>query len=237
MFARAFLLSLAAAAVHGDDGFVLSLLQDPLAVCLDGSPGGFYLRPGLGPGASTWLIEMEGGGWCTSVNDCIGRSKGPIGSSSSWPPRGCPSMDGGSNGMLSSDCAQNPHFCNATGVHMNYCDGASFSSAAGATPVGGGVTLHFSGAFIFNATIAALLKAGLSSATSVILKGCSAGGLGVYLHCDLFSEMLAAAGVAAKVVCMPDAGSRARARAAPAPREGAHPPASPPLPLPKAFFA
>ncbi len=40
----------------------------------------------------------------------------------------------------------------------------------------------------------------------MILKGCSAGGLAVYLHCDLFAEMLAATGSKARVVCMPDAG-------------------------------
>ena len=103
-----------------DDGFSLHLLADPKALCLDGSPGGFYFRPGVAQGASTWLLEMEGGGWCTSVSDCQGRAKTAIGSSKSWPPTGIPGMDGGANGMLSSDCAKNPHFCNATGVHMNY---------------------------------------------------------------------------------------------------------------------
>ena len=40
----------------------------------------------------------------------------------------------------------------------------------------------------------------------MVLKGCSAGGLAVYLHCDLFADMLKAAGSSARVVCMPDAG-------------------------------
>ena len=70
----------------------------------------------------------------------------------------------------------------------------------------GPVTLHFRGADIFNATVARLLALGMGGAKQVILKGCSAGGLAVYLHCDLFADMLAAAGSAARVVCMPDAG-------------------------------
>jgi len=71
----------------------------------------------------------------------------------------------------------------------------------------GSVTLHFSGAHIFNATITKLLSLGLGQAHEVILKGCSAGGLAVYLHCDLFSAMLAEAGFPSiRVVCMPDAG-------------------------------
>ena len=102
----------------GDDGFHLTLLTDPSAVCLDGSPSGFYFRGGVGAGASTWLLEMEGGGWCVSPADCQGRAKTAIGSSKSWPPAGCPGMDGGSNGMLSNDCATSP-FCNSTAVHMN----------------------------------------------------------------------------------------------------------------------
>ena len=141
-----------------------------------------------------------------SLNDCAGRAMGAIGSSKSWPPTGCPGMDGGSNGMLSNDCATNPHFCNATGVHLNYCDGASFASSSDSTPSVGAVTLHFRGADIFNATVARLLALGMGSAKEIILKGCSAGGLAVYLHCDLFAEMLRAAGSSARVVCMPDAG-------------------------------
>jgi hypothetical protein len=111
-------------------------------------------------------------------------------------------MDGGSNGMLSNDCSLSP-FCNATAVHMNYCDGASFSSSRGLDSASG---LHFSGAYIFNATIQRLLSLGLGDAKEVILKGCSAGGLAVYLHCDLFAAQLKAAGATARVVCMPDAG-------------------------------
>ena len=185
------------------DGFSLTLLDDPNALCLDGSPGGFYRRPGVGDGAAVWLIEMEGGGWCTSVEDCKNRAKTDIGSSKKWPSTGCPGMDGGSNGMLSNDCETNPHFCNSTGIHMNYADGASFSSAAGFDAASG---LHFSGAFIFNATVAKLLTLGLGDAKEIVLKGCSAGGLAVYLHCDLFAAMMKEAGSSARVTCMPDAG-------------------------------
>ena len=198
----AFAFLLTVAHVQGDDGFRLNLLTDPSAVCLDGSPGGFYLREGVGASASTWLIEMEGGGWCVSAADCQARAKTDIGSSKNWPATGCPGMDGGSNGMLSNDCSTSP-FCNATAVHLNYCDGASFASSRGYDEASG---LQFSGAFIFNATFERLLSLGLGSATEVILKGCSAGGLAVYLHCDLFADMLAATGSKARVVCMPDAG-------------------------------
>lgn len=115
-------------------------------------------------------------------------------------------MDGGSNGMLSSDPTINPHFYSAQKAHLNYCDGASFASSTTYSPTVGPTTLHFRGADIFNATVASLLAMGMNKAKEVILKGCSAGGLAVYLHCDLFADMLKEAGVDARVVCMPDAG-------------------------------
>ena len=111
------------------DGFALHLFStDTGAVCLDGTPAGYYERPGL---SDSWMIELEGGGWCISEEDCLSRSKTDIGSSSSWPPTGCPGMDGGSNGMFSNNCNVSS-FCNWTAIHLNYCDGASF---AGYKPV------------------------------------------------------------------------------------------------------
>ena len=89
------------------DGFALHMLTDSKAVCLDGSQGGFYYRPGSNSsfgdefGENTWIIEIEGGGWCNSTIDCLARSKGPVGTSKYWPAHGIPGMDGGANGMLS----------------------------------------------------------------------------------------------------------------------------------------
>ena len=37
---------------------------DPGAVCLDGSPGGFYFRPALTPEhQNDWLLHFKGAGW------------------------------------------------------------------------------------------------------------------------------------------------------------------------------
>ena len=117
-------------------------------------------------------------------------------------------MDGGSNGMLSSDCSTNPAFCNATAAHFNYCDGGSFAGYV-ADPVpasGAGPNLYFRGASIFNASVTALLARGMANAKTIILKGCSAGGLASWLHADFFFEWMAAAAPGARVVTVPDAG-------------------------------
>lgn len=51
------------------------------AVCLDGTPGLYYHRPGTGGGANKWYIHQEGGGWCSSVDACQERSLTNLGSS------------------------------------------------------------------------------------------------------------------------------------------------------------
>ena len=202
------LAALSAAPRDAADGFTLSLLAGQSALCLDGSPGGFYYRPGLGEGpygSSTWIIELEGGGWCMSLSDCAGRAKTDIGSSKSWPATGVPGMDGGANGWLSSDCSVNK-FCNTSKLHFNYCDGGSFAGyRAAAVPSGGSpsVDLFFRGASIFDASVEAALALGMQSATNIILKGCSAGGLAAWLHADYFAERMAAVVPQARVVTVP----------------------------------
>jgi hypothetical protein len=116
-------------------------------------------------------------------------------------------MDGGSNGMLSNDCSVNP-FCNYTMVHLNYCDGASFSGDVSA-PVrveGAGqdnAVVYYRGRAILDASIAALLQLGLGKADTVIWKGCSAGGLSVFLHADYVRARLPSS---VRFIAMPDGG-------------------------------
>ena len=55
------------------------------AVCLDGSPGAYYIRTNTTTGHTTdpskWIIFMEGGGWCANNEGCLGRSHSDLGSS------------------------------------------------------------------------------------------------------------------------------------------------------------
>ena len=116
------------------------------AVCLDGSPAAYYFRPGSNTTRS-WIIEMEGGGWCfhdpprlPEDVSCWYRAYGPaiesatppeyLGSSrmlaanySTSPPRGL-------NYVLSDDPTVNPEFHNFNTVFIHYCDGASFTGDA-----------------------------------------------------------------------------------------------------------
>ena len=42
--------------------YKLSLSAHPMATCLDGTPGGFYLQQGSGTGLNKWVIHTQGGG-------------------------------------------------------------------------------------------------------------------------------------------------------------------------------
>ncbi|KAM7251462.1 hypothetical protein ACFE04_023345 [Oxalis oulophora] len=43
------------------------------AVCLDGSPPAYHLDKGYGTGVNSWLVHLEGGGWCNNVTTCVTR--------------------------------------------------------------------------------------------------------------------------------------------------------------------
>jgi hypothetical protein len=101
-------------------------------------------------------------------------------------------------GLLSDNCTKNPDFCNFNRVFMKYCDGNSFSgNRDAAVPVvgtdGKSKDLFFRGRRILDETLAALKAGhGLGSADSVLLTGCSAGGLSTFLHTDYVGEQLKA---------------------------------------------
>eukprot|EP01060_Flectonema_neradi_P033917 TRINITY_DN5808_c0_g1_i7.p2 TRINITY_DN5808_c0_g1~~TRINITY_DN5808_c0_g1_i7.p2 ORF type:complete len:138 (+),score=15.93 TRINITY_DN5808_c0_g1_i7:37-450(+) len=85
-----------------DDLLELYLMNDKVsdgAVCLDGSPAGYYYRNG----ASDMLqIHLEGGGWCYDEEDCFERAHGGTGSSAHWESKI------NHHGMLDDTCHKIP---------------------------------------------------------------------------------------------------------------------------------
>lgn len=203
-FFCASVLALAASAVHPDLEFVdytgaqfnlymFNKQTYPNAVCLDGTQGGVYFQPGFGADANKWMIYFQGGGWCYSEADCVGRSKTNLGSSKNWAPTG--SM----GGMLSSNNVSNPYFAGWSKVWLVYCDGNSFSGMATAPVNASGTLLYFNGRAIIDAALDYVSKTVLpgapglfTAAERVVLTGCSAGGLATYLHADYVGAYVAA---------------------------------------------
>ncbi|CAI5963740.1 unnamed protein product [Closterium sp. NIES-64] len=165
------------------------------ARCLDGSPPGYYFRPGSGEGADAWHVHLPMGGWCFNLSTCADRAKTFLGSSRADLQEENPYRHArwGYQGILSSRKSVNPRFYNWNVVVPTYCDGGGFSGRRGPVRVNGrNVTLYLEGWKIMKAVLTDLLtNRGLHSATSLLLSGASAGGQAVVTFCGLLANSVA----------------------------------------------
>ena len=110
-------------AVHDDRarGYVPFWVRDER--CLDGSPAGGYWRPVAG--SDVTVVFLQGGGFCDDAASCAARaadaSATSLGGSRGWRGDTCPRSL--CAGVMATDCAENPDFCNATLVYLRYCSG------------------------------------------------------------------------------------------------------------------
>ncbi|XP_050214157.1 LOW QUALITY PROTEIN: pectin acetylesterase 5-like [Mercurialis annua] len=182
-----------------DDLVDLTLLHSPKyanALCLDGSLPGYHFQKGFGSGSDNWLLHIEGGGWCDSIESCSFRKRTALGSSKYM------GIGVSFSGILSRNRSQNPDFFSWNKVKIRYCDGASFAGHP-ESEFKNGTKLHFRGQLIWEAIMDELLSMGMSNAKQALLSGCSAGGLATLIHCDDFREHLPKD---ATVKCLADAG-------------------------------
>lgn len=183
-------------------------LEAPLAVCNDGSPGVFYIKPGSGSGADKWLIWLEGGGGCTSGESCARRWCGrnipstAAKMSSKWAPDG---IEGA--GVFDSPAGATNDFANWNHVVAYYCSSDSWAGRIEhprlSDPTGTvedfSLVLH--GKHILTAMLdvldegarsdsGAMQMPPLTEASMVLFSGTSAGGGGARLNADDVRERL-----------------------------------------------
>ncbi|KAJ9187965.1 hypothetical protein P3X46_003372 [Hevea brasiliensis] len=163
------------------------------AVCLDGTLPGYHLHRGSGSGQNSWLIQLEGGGWCDTIENCVYRKTTRRGSSK-FMEKQIPFT-----GILSNKAEDNPDLFNWNRVKLRYCDGASFSGDS----KNEAAQLYFRGQRIWSAAMEKLMAEGMQNASQALLSGCSAGGLASILHCDEFGDLFPQS---TKVKCLSDAG-------------------------------
>ncbi|CAL5380218.1 unnamed protein product [Camellia sinensis] len=174
----------------------LTLIQGAAAkgaVCLDGTLPGYHLHRGYGSGANSWLIQLEGGGWCNSIRSCVYRKKTRRGSYT-YMEKQIPFT-----GILSNKAEENPDFFNWNRIKLRYCDGASFAGDREDKVA----QLQFRGQRIWLAAVEDLMSKGMRNANQALLSGCSAGGLASILHCDEFRNFFPRS---TRVKCLSDAG-------------------------------
>ncbi|KAI8027327.1 Pectin acetylesterase 12 [Camellia lanceoleosa] len=115
------LYGISASAAAAGYPLMVSDLIEVLLICLDGTLPGYHLHRGYGSGANSWLIQLEGGGWCNSIRSCVYRKKTRRGSYT-YMEKQIPFT-----GILSNKAEENPDFFNWNRIKLRYCDGASFA--------------------------------------------------------------------------------------------------------------
>ncbi|CAL9185803.1 unnamed protein product, partial [Musa hybrid cultivar] len=163
------------------------------AVCLDGTVPGYHLHPGFGSGADSWLVNLEGGGWCNNAATCR-FSKNTMRGSSNYMEKQIQFF-----GISSNKQEENPDFYNWNRVIVRYCDGASFTGEG----YDAKNNLYFRGQRIWSVVMEDLMSKGMRSAKQALLSGCSAGGLSSILHCEEFRALFPQS---TKVKCLSDGG-------------------------------
>ncbi|GJP46411.1 hypothetical protein CLOM_g5702 [Closterium sp. NIES-68] len=167
------------------------------ARCLDGSPPGYYLRAAPWEGITTWHIHFPGGGWCATKRECGWRAGRLLGGTTMWPPTN--NVTWAQNrfgGILSSSGEANPFFAQWHLAMPVYCDGGGYAGTAGQVAVGKGRVVYMDGSRIVGAILEDLLtNRALSTATTVLISGTSAGGLPVMRLCDALAALLPRASV------------------------------------------
>jgi O-palmitoleoyl-L-serine hydrolase len=199
---RAVLAVLAAAiAVRAYDTVAnLTLLTDSGARCMDGTLGGFYYLPAASQKASRkWVINLEGGGECTTQPMCQSRLNGPLGSSKYF------SANWTFGSLLwNRDPVGNPAVWDWNMVQIPYCSQDLWTGTVTVPSNETTFGLYFSGHWILDSVVRELLHGyDLDLATDVVLTGESAGGIGVTPNLDWLAEVL---GSNVRVVGAPVAG-------------------------------
>eukprot|EP01012_Entosiphon_sulcatum_P058231 TRINITY_DN8222_c0_g1_i1.p1 TRINITY_DN8222_c0_g1~~TRINITY_DN8222_c0_g1_i1.p1 ORF type:complete len:404 (+),score=63.47 TRINITY_DN8222_c0_g1_i1:21-1232(+) len=192
----------------GAYGFTLRIVPQSVAdakgaKCLDGTPPGYYYRPGVGDDKNKWRIHFRGGGWCFTDKDCYYRQPTVLGSSALWP------SDIGANGTYDSPFgfmnSSEPHFGNWTTVFIPYCDGSSYTSFRTDPVTYQDRKIWYRGRVNLDALLEDMDTVGglLSTSSAVILTGTSAGGLATYIHASHVKQRLPKS---ASLHALPDAG-------------------------------
>eukprot|EP01032_Pedospumella_encystans_P021764 gene21764-24680_t len=171
------------------------------AKCLDGSKPAYYYRAGHGEGKDKWIVFFEGGGWCYDLEQCYLRSKTILGSSKDYTP----TLDNEVLKFYLSNSEQtNPLMHNWNTVLVKYCDGSSY--AGDAIQSYKGRDIYFKGRINRDETIRSLFYSefkphadqpntsykshNMSSASEVVIGGCSAGALGIFMGLDSMADLV-----------------------------------------------
>lgn len=168
---------------------------NPAAVCTDGSPAGYYFAPYFIPDdasasdpETTWLVYLEGGGWCSDEGSCQGRCGTP---ENPYTSSVCSSKQWGEQEYLGGifwPSAESAVTKASNKAFVRYCTSDAH--------MGNGESFgwQFRGAVVVQETLRDLVvNRGLGAGPKrhrLIFGGGSAGARGAMVHLDYVSQML-----------------------------------------------
>lgn len=179
--------------------------QFPLAVCNDGSPALFSIRPGFGAAQNRWIIFLDGGASCIDAATCTARATDTPDLISS---NGYQTNPFDTNfGVISPDPAKNPDLFDATVVRIHYCSSDGWTGNKAGDPNKPGVipdSWHWRGHEIIKGVVQTLkANHNFNQASELLFVGSSAGGVGVFTNLGWLSQNIPAT---TRLVAATDAG-------------------------------
>jgi hypothetical protein len=174
----------------------LTLLSDPAAKCMDGTQAGYYYEPSKGGDFAQkgWVIHLQGGGECTDEASCTDQLGTARASSDYFDP-----YLWDLTFLASNNQQKNPDMFQWNHVFVPYCSQDLYSGQV-TTPSEETFGFYFSGHFIISAIVqkmqnSSLVGGGLGGATTVVLSGDSAGGIGTWINMDWLQSQIPQANV------------------------------------------
>jgi len=149
--------------------------------CNDGSPAGYYWRTSQNTNnTNRFLIFFQSGAWCWDQASCQSRYQST--------PQLMSSIPWGTTQTSSDGIFISNDWANANIAYVNYCssDGWIGNRLASNQTYG----WYFNGKNIVKAVVDDLLTKGLTTATEVLIAGCSAGGRGVLNNLDYLTTYI-----------------------------------------------
>jgi hypothetical protein len=180
---------------------------DATALCNDGTLPAFWWRPGFGPGATIWVIWLQGGQECIDQASCAARAVAPN-TAPLITSNGFSATSFEEVGVLSPAQSENPVLYDANEVMLHYCSSDDWQGnqpAAGSFNPNLTATWNYKGRAIAQVSIRSIGEAApaFKAASRVILGGSSAGGEGMT---NLTNDLLPLLPAAAQVLLVNDAG-------------------------------
>jgi len=142
---------------------------------------GYYFYPSPS-NSSTWIVYLEGGGWCYDAASCAARSPS-LTSSKGWQPAA------DFDGLLSPT---EPRLAAANRVFLRYCSSDGWLGSAAAPVLPGFKMMGRAYLDAVLADLAATKGLGAAPATELLLTGCSAGARGALFNAEFFFRRAAA---------------------------------------------